>query len=170
MTTPTLEQVLARREARQHRQREVIDERHMPLVSITVVSPGPVKLSPTIRRVFDEACDETLARLGEVERFPIWLAEEYVGATGPELLLAVDAHASLIKPALVDLEDRHAWGRLWDLDLIDEDGSPVPRTAVGAPPRRCLLCERPSPECARSRRHSVAELERAVADIAAREP
>lgn len=167
--TPTLEQVLARREARQQRQRELLAERHMPLVSLTVVAPGPVKQSELIERIYAEAVAEVEQRIRDIELWPWWDREETLAETGPELLLSVDAFVGDLKRALVDLEDTHPWGRLWDLDVVDERG-PITRAMIGAEPRRCLLCERPSPECARSRRHSVAELQQAVADLVTQHP
>ncbi|MGL4831354.1 MAG: citrate lyase holo-[acyl-carrier protein] synthase [Propionibacteriaceae bacterium] len=157
-------EVVARRDARQARQRELLDERDMPLVSFTVVAPGPVKDSDLIQRVFAEGKAEVLALIRDVELWPIWDVESYDGVTGPELLLSVDAYSSDLKQALIRLEDEHPWGRLWDIDVITEHG-PLARTSFGAPQRRCLLCERPSPECARSRRHSVEELVQRQRDI-----
>lgn len=165
--TPTLDDVLARREERQRIQRELIEARHLPLVSVTVVSPGPVKSSPLIARVHAEALAELDNRIRDVELWPVWERQDYDGPTGPETLLAVDADPVELKRAMVDLEESHPWGRLWDLDVVTESG-PLTRADVDAPARRCLLCKRPSPECARSRRHSVDELvaerDRIVAD------
>ena len=39
---------------------------------------------------------------------------------------------------------------------------PIPRSAIGAPERRCLICSRPARYCMRARTHSTAELLAAI--------
>lgn len=139
----------------------------MPLVSLTVVAPGPVKDSPLIRRVFAEADAEATHLVREVEGWPIWVREEVDEPTGPELLLAVDAEPGDLKRAMVRLEESHPWGRLFDLDVLDDAGGLriITRAMVGEPPRRCLVCEEPSVVCARSRAHALEDLSAAVAAL-----
>lgn len=141
----------------------------MPLVSVTVVCPGEDKTPAWALDVFEAAAREVVAVVRGAEGWPIWVHERHDGPTGPELLLAVDADPADLKRALVGLEESAAWGRLWDLDVIAEgaDDEPVvvTRAMVGMPVRRCLLCERPSPECARARRHSVVQLLAAIAGV-----
>lgn len=145
----------------------------MPLVSVTVVVPGPDKNLPWVQEVFDAASREVVAEITGAQQWPVWVSETYAGPTGPELLLAVDADPLDLKRAMVALESGDAWGRLWDVDVVVEpdlvayalpsagegDGPLIiTRAMVGAQPRQCLVCGRPSPECARSRRHSVEQL------------
>ena len=66
-----------------------------------------------------------------------------------------------VKRAAVALEDSHPLGRLFDLDVIGPDG-PLSRTEIGAPERRCLLCDRPARLCMRGHRHSYQELLAAI--------
>ncbi len=56
-------------------------------------------------------------------------------------------------------------GRLFDLDVIRPDGTQVGRTELGLPQRLCLLCGNPAKDCARSRRHTVAELQEKTRSI-----
>lgn len=152
----------------------------MPLVSVTVVVPGPDKNLPWVQEVFDAASREVVAEITGAQQWPVWVSETYAGPTGPELLLAVDADPLDLKRAMVALESGDAWGRLWDVDVVVEpelvayalssagegDGPLIlTRAMVGASPRQCLVCGRPSPECARSRRHSVEQLLRVAARV-----
>lgn len=166
---PSLADVLARREARAARHAELLAERHMPLVSATVVCPGEDKNPRWVADVMAEAERALTEQVREVQGWPVWWHERHDGPTGPELLLAVDADPAELKRVMVVLEEQHPWGRVWDLDVVSEDGDDRPlvltREAVGRAPRRCLLCERPSPACARSRRHSVAQLQAAIARV-----
>lgn len=151
--------VLARREARQDEQIALVRATGAPLVSLTIVAPGPDKDGPAVRAAFDagaRACADLLAARGWAE-----LARRAVeAATGPELLLAVAADPAELKAALVALEDAAPLGRLWDLDVVaglGEDGLPVVlgRSALGLPPRRCLVCDEDAAACARSARHPL---------------
>lgn len=162
--TVTLGEVLEAREARAYRQAAWLTRHGVPLVSITLVSPGPVKDGPCWRRVMRKAIDSVdtmLLREGwtVLECHSLWLR------TGPEALYAVRSDPKRLKRALVTLEDRHALGRLWDLDVIAE-GGPVSRRAFGIAPRRCLICGAGAHECARSRRHPLPALLAAVEQIA----
>lgn len=165
---PSLESVLCARESRAARQRALIGAYACPVVSVTCVAPGPTKRSPTIERVFGLAATSVaieLARRG----WPVLERVELHSTTGPELQLAVGAPATELKDAMVGLEESVAWGRLWDLDVVGEDG-PLSRPMVGRPPRRCLLCDEAAAGCARSGRHDprtiAAAVERIVADRA----
>lgn len=153
----TVAEVVARRDERQAQQRALLEERHMSLVSFTVVAPGPEKSNDLIHAIYQQGEEEILALLRDIELWPIWDIERYDGPTGPELLLSVDAAPADIKTSLVQLEEAHPWGRLWDIDVVTGAG-PVARTELGFAQRTCLICDKPSPECARSRAHSVEEL------------
>jgi holo-ACP synthase len=82
--------------------------------------------------------------------------------TGPEALLVVDAEAHALKEATTRLEDEHPLGRLWDIDVIDPLRGAISRKDLGQPSRRCLLCAEDAHACARSRAHSLDELQRAM--------
>ncbi len=56
-------------------------------------------------------------------------------------------------------------GRLFDLDVIRPDGRQVSRTELGLPQRLCLICGNSAKDCARSRWHTVAELQEKTRSI-----
>ena len=65
----------------------------------------------------------------------------------------------------VIVADGPASGPASGIDLADGLAlgvRPIPRSAVGAPERRCLICSQPARVCMRARNHSVAELLAAV--------
>lgn len=149
-----LTEMLDARERRARRQRELLDRYRLPLISFTMNIAGPVKNGPLIRRGF------RLGRallLGQLERMgaPCVFREELDEATGCEGLYAVDASPGALKELTCALEDGTELGRLFDLDVLDPDGGKLER----AEPRRCLICGAPARACARSRAHSVPELQ-----------
>lgn len=166
-TTPvpvTLEQMLAAREERVRSQQAALAAHGLPLLSLTLVAPGPVKDSAALREVFCVA----LARLEALCRERGWriaACRAWRQVTGCEALLAIDADAVQLKRAAVVLEDTHALGRLWDLDVLGLDGRSLSRTALGLAPRRCLVCDEAAHACARSRAHPLEQLQAAIARL-----
>lgn len=157
----TLPQMLARREARAHQQAKFLAEYESPLVSFTMNIPGPVKTNELIRQAFDIGeilLLEGLARSGA----EILKASESHDDTGDELLLAVrNVTPENLKDLAVSIETSSPVGRLFDIDIIDEYGRKLSRHEF----RKCLICGRQAQDCARSRTHSVQELQEAVTSL-----
>ena len=164
----SVQDMMQAREARTQAQRLLL-ARHpgAVVVGLTMNIAGPVKTGPAIERAFSWGEGRVRAVLAPHE---VLFAHAIHEITGPEALFCVRANAAELKRRLCALEDGCAMGRLLDVDVIGPDGGKLSRTDVGLPARRCLLCDRPAPVCARSRTHSAQELfERAMAIIAAHE-
>jgi holo-ACP synthase len=153
----SLEQLLAARDYRVACQAAALARFARPLVSMTVVMPGPVKDGPLPRSVLTEALREVHAMSSTLE-WPVLSRQIRWKNTGPEAIYVIDVEADLLKTAAAELEDKHPLGRLWDLDVIVPGQRVLSREQLGMPARRCLLCERPASECGRTRRHSLQEL------------
>jgi len=156
-----LERVLAAREQRAARQMAALARYAKPLVSMTVVTPGPIKDGALPRRVLRRALAE-IEDIASRVPWPVLSREAFWHETGPEALYVIDAPAALLKLATIALEDLHPLGRLWDLDVIAVGPSTLSRKEFGLAGRRCLVCERPAFECGRSRRHPLHELQQVV--------
>jgi len=152
-----LEQMLEARELRAVRQAAALVRFKRPIVSVTVVTPGPVKDGPLPRHVLTQALAEIDAVCGALY-WPILSRTVIEQATGPEALFVVGADARLLKAETVELEDKHPLGRLWDLDVIAPGLRSLSRKDFGFKARRCLACDQPAFECGRSRRHPLNEL------------
>lgn len=157
--TASLAQILSARDKRAGRQRELLADLGWPVLSLTLVSPGPVKDSLGRRLLMDlaeEALQDELRRA----RFHVRQHVRLDGATGPEALWVAEAPPDRLKRLVVTIEDRKPWGRLLDADVViaGTRGEPVPvgRQLLGGEPRRCLLCEAPAKECIGTRRHHPA--------------
>jgi holo-ACP synthase len=153
----TLEQMLAAREQRAERQRAVLGRFGLPIASLGVVMPGPIK-NNQLSRVILAAAIQSLDMLCAEKKWFVRFFEPVFGVTGPEALYAVEASALDIKRGLVALEDGHPLGRLWDLDVICPTQGILSRRVIGFGPRRCLVCEGQAHACARSQRHSLSLL------------
>jgi holo-ACP synthase len=163
----SLEDMLWARERRATLQRRlcVYAPSESSLLSMTLRIPGPHKSSSVFTVVFDSlvsAINETLSTQRVFNR--IRLNE----ATGPELLETVECNAFWLKRTMVAVEQFHPLGTLVDLDVFDIETKqfrPLSRTEIGYPLRTCLVCGGPAKLCARSRAHSVEEMQQCVASI-----
>ena len=158
--TVTLEQMLEARERRAARQRALQARYALPLVSFSMNIAGPVKNSPLIRRGFsagERMLKEHLSLSGTAPVFE----EVSDSAAGCEGLYVVDMAPDELKKLTCAIEEHSPLGRLFDMDVIGPDGRKLERGL----PRRCLICSRSAAECARSRAHTVQELQSATRTI-----
>ena len=142
----TLEDILRARDTRADAQRRLLQVHRLPLVSFTMNIAGPVKSSPLIELAFDAGLEALYSALGQ----PV-TAEIIRPATGCEALLVYDRPAVELKTACLTLETAAPVGRLYDLDVLDTDGSKLSRPE----PRTCLICGGPVTVCSRSRAHGL---------------
>ncbi len=157
-STPiTLDAMLAARERRAARQRELIAQFKTTLISFTLNIPGAYKAYPLARQAFDEGMDIVERQLARA-KFPVPHREIDIADTGFEARLAGAAPAAEVKNIAMLVENGHGLGRLYDIDVLDSDGAALRGSDAGRPERQCLVCGKPVWECARSRAHSAEEL------------
>ena len=133
----SIPELLVSRDERQARQHVWLKRHPVPLVSFTVVAPGPIKDS---------------------EGWQIHEQAARVSASGPEGMLSIAAPARDLKLATIELEHSHPLGRLWDIDVLTPEGEILSRRDYSLPPRRCLLCEQSAAVCARGKTHQLTDL------------
>ena len=159
-----LQAQLTAKDQRAARQQEWLQRYQQPIISLTLVTPGPSKNHARYQNVMGVAlrtADHWLRKnrwsvIDRAVRFP---------ATGPEALWCVAHPAPEIKAQLATLEQSHPLGRLWDFDVICSQAGPVGRQSLNQHARRCLVCDQPALVCIHSRRHSATELLNAVEKI-----
>ena len=149
-----LPQMLAARDRRVERQNALLQQYGLPLVSFTLNIAGPVKNSPDIRRLFALGRELLLDQFCRLKA-PLVYREETDEDTGCEGLYVVDMESAALKALCCELEERTEAGRLFDLDVLCPDGRKLDRPR----PRQCLICGRDAKDCARSRTHTVPELQ-----------
>ena len=150
----TLEDMLEARDARVSRQRAFLEKTGRPLISMTLNMAGPVKRTRLSFFFFQRELKNLEALLqGMKADFEVIVHSSH---TGDEALLAVHALSAVeIKRFCVDLEEHAPYGRLLDLDVIDEKGLPMNRESLQLPERRCLVCEQPASICASRAAHDI---------------
>ena len=163
----SLAQMLDARERRSAAQARLIARapKGSSLLSMTLRIPGPHKTSAVLVRVFEDLRSSVHNALGPARLIG---HIELGGATGPELLELVDIGAVSLQRTMVSIEQTHPLGSLVDLDVFDTalgELRPLSRTTLGVAPRRCFVCGGQAKACARSRAHTVAQLEAKITSI-----
>ena len=163
-----LGQVLSAREARSQRQAQLL-ERYAPavLVSMTLNTPGPVKNSEGLSKIGHQLAQLVSDHLAQEA---VLYQDVLEAVTGLEAYWVVSQEAELVKRHLVAFEGQHPLGRLLDLDVLElVEGIPCPisRRQLGLAPRQCFLCQADAKQCARSRQHSVADMQAYISQAVA---
>ena len=172
-TPITLHELLASRDARHAMQLRLLAEHSgKTLVCLTVVMPGSVKRNRQSLTVAHAAVTAIRDAFGMVRDCSSGDGNDFEdmnaknGAclierdlpTGYEAYLLTSMPLLDAKRTAVGIEDTHPLGRLFDIDIISPDGTPVPREKVGARARRCLVCHREARYCMRMRWHTQDEI------------
>lgn len=165
----TLNELLASRDARHATQQKLLAEHSgKTLVCLTVVMPGSVKRNQqsltaahaaveAMRKAFAVKENKGLSPLENPEP-PAPTLLELDLETGYEAYLITPMPLLEAKRIAVNIEDTHPLGRLFDIDIINADGVPVSRDAIGEKPRRCLVCDHEARYCMRMRWHTQEEI------------
>lgn len=158
----TLDQLLASRENRCARQQELLHEYpDATLVCLTVIMPGNVKRNFFSLIVAGAALQQVIERY---DGTLLHLSTRDL-TTGFEAYAVTTLDPKQAKGVACEIEDSHQLGRLFDIDVIGKDGSPLPRAAVGHSPRLCLICDNESRYCMRNRTHTQEELQAKISEM-----
>lgn len=135
------------------------------VVSVRLNIPGPIKINSLILEFF----------LNGVERFENSLiasgltfkcqANDDELSTGPERTYLVKANPIMVKTHTTYFEAANPSANLFNVDvvaLLDGKVRSLPREAINAPARRCIICDKPAKFCQANRIHSVEELQTQV--------
>ena len=150
----SLQDILAARENRAATQKRLLAQYQKPLLCFTMNIPGPVKLDRDVAIGF--AVGNWL--LQDALQGKLLYSAQHPRHTGCEAYYVADLSARELKQIALELEDIHPIGRLFDMDVLDTDGSKIDRQSLGYPRRQCLICDRDAYECAGRRTHSLEEL------------
>lgn len=149
------------------------------VVMFSLVIPGPIKNNRVLEDVFDEGCRVFLAQLapeqpraydtpasGNTVQPPLIAAhDEDRAPAGCTAFWLLNMDATAVKKLTTALERTHPLGMLWDFDVFSAFEHKLSAAELGLPVRTCLLCGKPAKVCARSRTHSVPELQAKISTL-----
>lgn len=148
-----LDQMLMARERRASLQNKMLAGagRGQCLVCLTMNIAGDVKRTPLTRMLFDHG-------IAELESLDCGIIDSCFldGPTGSEAFWLLNEEGTRVKAKLEAIEDSFPAARLFDFDVMIPGGRKLSRATA----RRCLICDAPAAECARSRRHGLTEVKK----------
>lgn len=153
----SLEEILNARENRVKIQQKMLQKAPTCLLSFTLNIPGPVKVFPYTKWAY-EVGSSIISKGVSLLNGDVLEQFETKNETGWEGFFALNLPPEEIKTYLLEQEEHHPLGRLFDFDVLRTDGSKLSRQELGFPERTCLLCGNPAFLCGRSRTHSAQEL------------
>lgn len=162
----SLFEMLAARENRVKIQSELLQQQSSSsLLCATMNIPGPVKMNEIIEDVFQEMREVIQQKVKDAQIYQsIYLPLK----TGPEYYLLTNLNPMELKRRMVEIEETHPCGRIFDLDVagvISGEVKNFSRRELNLLPRRCLLCDQSAKECGRTRRHDLLELQQEIIKI-----
>ena len=116
------------------------------LICLTLNIAGEVKRTPMTRMLFGRG-------VRELKALDLRIADSFMldEPTGSEGFWLAEEDPAEVKRQLETVEDSFPAARLFDFDVLTADGTKLSRNES----RRCLICDAPAAECARSRRHGL---------------
>ncbi len=154
------EKILQAKEHRYRTQEQLIEKYQLPIISFTLVLPGGFMNYPEYKQVFDQGVSCVRSELTTI-------IHEYLtdGGWGPEGFWVANEDPQVVKKRAVLLEEENPLGRLWDLDVFDNEMRPLSRIEIGYPARKCLICNDDASTCYRTKRHTLEEIQKQVQGI-----
>lgn len=156
----SIEEILNSREKRAKIQNDFIIKYKKPILSFTLNIPGNIKVNEDIEKAFFLG---KIAIYEELKNKNISIIDKYeiLENTGYGLILSLDSNANFLKNIMINLEENHILGRIFDIDIIDVDFQKLSRKKF----RKCFICDRQAQECARNQTHSIFEVHNKVMSI-----
>lgn len=157
MIEVTTEEMMHARDVRQKRQLALLKPDHC-LISLTLNIAGPIKLNDEIKDTFIEAI-RLIENQISADHLLVIESSRWIETTGCSAMWLIHEDPRLLKKKMIFLEERTAFTRLLDIDVLDDAGHSISREDLQFKKRKCLLCDLDAHLCARNRTHSMTELQ-----------
>jgi holo-ACP synthase CitX len=160
------ERILKARERRWNTRCSLADKFSLPVVSITVNIPGPIKTRDEYIRAHSIILED-FEKAVKDKGFAVVYRDVRLADDGPEAFVVLKGGEVQLKRVCVMFEETHPLGRLADIDVIDSGKRVLSRQDIGAPERKCYLCDEPAQRCIILRKHPLEEVIKEVNRILA---
>ncbi|HWR60391.1 MAG TPA: citrate lyase holo-[acyl-carrier protein] synthase, partial [Clostridia bacterium] len=149
--------VLEAREQRWQLRKMLAEKRHSCLITVTLCIPVAFRTGEDFELIFQRLC-RSFCDILESRGQSFSIEGHLRGSDGPAFFISTKAEAGMIKKICVEAEETIAGGRMLDIDVMDSRGTPVSRTDIGLPQRKCFICDKPAVSCVSRRLHSQEEV------------
>lgn len=160
-----IEDVLMHRDLRVDFQKRLLEKfPDAAVITFSLNIPGPIKNNDQLFQILEIGMSEVAALLNR-ESVQVLFEKTINVPSGAETFYVANEEAPFIKSLMIEIEENFYLGRLFDIDVQHLELGQVQaisRQDLGHAPRKCLICEHEAKGCARSREHSVAEMQVAI--------
>ncbi len=135
------------------------------LIDVKMNIPGPIKNNYYLEKLFNLGIRK-LEKEFKNKNYTLKLIANWNEDSGTENFYVIDEDIKDVKLICINFEDKTDLGRLFDADvLIKDKRMAISRKDLNLPVRKCFICNKPAKECARSRKHSVVDLQNYISNI-----
>lgn len=125
------------------------------LIVIKLNIPGPIKNNAKLHQLFVTGVQQFLRYSNEFQ-----VVSKWNHPAGNTWFILSSLSSIEVKKMAIKFEDHDPMGRFFDVDVLtDNNDQAISRSTLGLPVRTCFICGKPAKECARSRNHSVLQLQ-----------
>ncbi|MCP0886594.1 triphosphoribosyl-dephospho-CoA synthase CitG [Ligilactobacillus sp. WILCCON 0076] len=161
----SLDEVLQNKEWRQNYQ-ETIETKYpnKVVLGIKLNIPGPIKTNASLKKVFELGWNKIINSLKD-KKLEIFFFNLFLDKiTGPEGVVVVSGDIIPVKKEMITFESNFLLGRLFDIDVMSKTDKnyQLSRTQLGFEARKCLICEQDAKICAKTQKHTLAEIYREI--------
>lgn len=163
---PSLIEILNAKERIYNLQQECLKKHSCVLLGLSLLLPGGVKNAP----IYDYILKEGLNQIKKYfKRNSITPLDEFseISTTGYYALFCLNTNPLSLKQDMINLEESQPIARLWDIDIINNNGEIISRTNIDTTidVRKCLICNEEAKICTKKRTHSINELHEKIAEL-----
>lgn len=162
----TLLDMLSARDERAKIQKEfLMMDTHSSLLCATMNIPGAIKTSNVLEETFQKVIMELNNSIDDIDSLPHLYRNN---SSGYEFYLLVPLSKEKLKEIMVTIEENFCYGRLVDLDVLYLESNEVKvisRQALGYQRRQCFICSQDAKFCARSKNHTLKEIQTKIIEI-----
>lgn len=135
------------------------------LLCATMNIPGSIKTSEVLEDTFKKVIVELESTIKDMDSYPHLYRNN---SSGYEFYLLVPLSKEKLKEIMVTIEENFYYGRLVDLDVLYMESNEVKvisRQELGYPKRQCFVCSKDAKVCARSKNHTLTEIQEKIIEI-----
>lgn len=153
----SIDDILNLRDNRQQFINKLIKEYRKTIIVFSMNIVGPIKVFNLSKKAFIEG-NSLILRMIEDHKLHLIYHHKNEQLSGYESYYVIDYNPIELKKLVTNIEDSTDLGRLFDIDVITNEGVKVSRSNINIQGRKCILCDTPVFICSRSRKHSVDDL------------
>ncbi|WP_413283217.1 citrate lyase holo-[acyl-carrier protein] synthase [Vibrio sp. MA40-2] len=153
------------KETRLKKQQQLLKKYACPVITLKAHMPRELRRNTYVPSLITQGLESIQNTLSEHGMLCI-ASDEFQSAAGLEHYLAVQCRsASQLKKLMMNIENHHRLGQLLDINVMNSEGKTLSRGSCELSARKCIICDKIAPVCAKNHRHSIKELDEKICSM-----